>query len=262
MADRAALLEAVVDCVPEGVAVFGEDYQVAIWNQGAQAITGYAPEELLGRAIPEGLKPLLAGHEVPQGLEAWDGAETGRGALVHARHKLGHELDAMARVLTLRDALGRRIGAAILFHPTESLDALPHGITGDTGMMWSRVRPTYRTGWNRCSTTSARGLRRSACFGSRWIRQANCAGRMVQGLAKPCSARLRKRLTQGLRPAEHLGRWGEDEFLVISHERTPDDAGGTRAGAGRVGADGRLPLVGRPHFADSEHWRGAGASCR
>jgi diguanylate cyclase (GGDEF)-like protein len=29
-------------------------------------------------------------------------------------------------------------------------------------------------------------------------------------------------LAQGLRPAEELGRWGDDEFLVISHERTPE----------------------------------------
>jgi len=39
MADRAELLEATVDCVPEGVAVFGEDCQLTIWNQAAQAIT-------------------------------------------------------------------------------------------------------------------------------------------------------------------------------------------------------------------------------
>jgi len=31
---------------------------------------------------------------------------------------------------------------------------------------------------------------------------------------------VERALSQGLRPAEYLGRWGEDEFLVISHERT------------------------------------------
>jgi diguanylate cyclase (GGDEF)-like protein len=33
--------------------------------------------------------------------------------------------------------------------------------------------------------------------------------------------RVERALSQGLRPSEHLGRWGDDEFLVISHERTP-----------------------------------------
>jgi GGDEF domain-containing protein len=27
-------------------------------------------------------------------------------------------------------------------------------------------------------------------------------------------------LAHGLRPAEHLGRWGEEEILVVSHERS------------------------------------------
>jgi diguanylate cyclase (GGDEF)-like protein len=34
-------------------------------------------------------------------------------------------------------------------------------------------------------------------------------------------AKVERVLVQGLRPSEHLGRWGDDEFLVISHERTP-----------------------------------------
>jgi diguanylate cyclase (GGDEF)-like protein len=40
-----------------------------------------------------------------------------------------------------------------------------------------------------------------------------------------CAAMLEKvehALSSGLRPSEQLGRWGEDEFLVLSHERTPE----------------------------------------
>ena len=43
--------------------------------------------------------------------------------------------------------------------------------------------------------------------------------------AGACEAMLEKierALANGLRPAEELGRWGEDEFLVISHERTAE----------------------------------------
>jgi GGDEF domain-containing protein len=29
-------------------------------------------------------------------------------------------------------------------------------------------------------------------------------------------------LGNGLRPAEQMGRWGDDEYLVLSHERTPE----------------------------------------
>ena len=50
---------------------------------------------------------------------------------MRARHKLGHELQVMTRALALRDGLGERIGTAAVFHPAESLDALPHGETGE-----------------------------------------------------------------------------------------------------------------------------------
>jgi GGDEF domain-containing protein len=30
--------------------------------------------------------------------------------------------------------------------------------------------------------------------------------------------RVERTLTNGLRPAEELGRWGDDEFMVLSHE--------------------------------------------
>jgi PleD family two-component response regulator len=29
-------------------------------------------------------------------------------------------------------------------------------------------------------------------------------------------------MASGLRPAEEMGRWGDDEFLILSHERTPE----------------------------------------
>jgi diguanylate cyclase (GGDEF)-like protein len=32
--------------------------------------------------------------------------------------------------------------------------------------------------------------------------------------------KVEQALKQGLRPAEELGRWGSEEFLVIAHERT------------------------------------------
>jgi diguanylate cyclase (GGDEF)-like protein len=52
----------------------------------------------------------------------------------------------------------------------------------------------------------------------------------AQGLRKThgssaCEAMLGKvqhALAQGLRPAEEAGRWGDDEFLIISHERTAE----------------------------------------
>jgi GGDEF domain-containing protein len=34
--------------------------------------------------------------------------------------------------------------------------------------------------------------------------------------------KIKQTLANGLRPAEEMGRWGDDEFLILSHERTPE----------------------------------------
>ena len=88
---------------------------MVFWNQAAAAITGFAGLDVVGRPAPEALETLM-----PAGAGRGDqvqGAElqTGHGALVRARHKLGHELQVMTRALALRDGLGERIGMAAVF---------------------------------------------------------------------------------------------------------------------------------------------------
>ena len=59
---------------------------------------------------------------------------------------------------------------------------------------------------------------------------------------------MERTLTNGLHPAEEIGRWGDDEFLVLSHE--PSGAAcGACTSAGRAGEDCGVPLVGRPTVA-------------
>lgn len=219
MTDRSELLEAAVDCVPEGVAILGDDDQVVCWNQAAQAITGYAPEELIGRPIPEGLKRLLDGRELIPGAVRWGSPEARHGTLIHAGHKLGLQIAAMARCLTLRDGLGRRIGAAVLFHPTECLDALPRGISGDS----EEVEASQVELQDRLESLFDDFGRGGAAFGILWVAVDQASDLRKTHGAGACEAMLKKvekALVQGLRPAEQLGRWGEAEFLVISHERT------------------------------------------
>ena len=117
MTDRMELIESALDGLAEGVAILGLEDELVFWNRAAAGITGYTGVELLMRAIPRGLGSLLE-----EGSQAGSGE---RGGLVHMRHKLGHEVQAMRRFLVLRDGLGERIGSAVVFHPAEKLDALP-----------------------------------------------------------------------------------------------------------------------------------------
>jgi diguanylate cyclase (GGDEF)-like protein/PAS domain S-box-containing protein len=215
MTERAELLEATLESLPEGVALLGANGQIAFWNEAAHAITGFAAIDMIGRMTPEALQGLL---EVGSSLEK-TGQEALRGFPVHARHKLGRDVCAMARHLVLRDGLGVRIGTAVLFHPGEGTDALPQGISGEG----EDVHASQEDLKDRLEAQFAGLAHGEPAFGVLWITVDQAHGLRQTHGAGACAAMLEKverALAHGLRPAEHLGRWGEDEFLIISHEQS------------------------------------------
>jgi diguanylate cyclase (GGDEF)-like protein/PAS domain S-box-containing protein len=218
MTDRTELLESALDSLPDGIALFGVEGEVVFWNQAAEAITGYAGAEVLARPIAESLEPLLDGSRPG---EPGSGMRAGCGALVHARHKLGHELQAITRTLVLRDGLGGRIGSAAVFHPVESLDALPHGQTDED----EAVETSQADLEDRLRIEFDDFEHGGPPFGVLWINVDQAHELRKTHGAGACEAMLEKvhrALAQGLRPGEEIGRWGDDEFLIMAHERTPE----------------------------------------
>ncbi len=218
MIDRTELLEAALDSLPEGIAVFGAEGNVIFWNQAAQGITGYTAIDLLTRPLPQALESLLFDTNHNQRLQSDVAPQDVRRALVRVHHKLGQGIPVITRVLVLRDTFGIHIGAATLFHPAESLDALPHGDSGedkDTEESRAEFEERLQTEFD----DFARG---GAPFGVLWIGVDQAPElRGTHGVAA-CRAMLdkvRHTLAQGLRPAEEIGIWGDAEFLIITHER-------------------------------------------
>ena len=221
MTDRTEFLEAAFDSLPEGMGLFGGEDEVMFWNQAAQGITGYPAVELLGRQLPECLEPLLvagSGQGEPHSPAA--GAE-GRRSLAQTRHKLGHAVPVIVRVLALCNGLGEHIGTALLFHPAESLDALPHGgASADQGVAESRAELEERL-----QTEFDDFTRGGTPLGVLWISVDQAEALHKTHGAPACNAMLEKvghAMAQGLRPAEEMGRWGDDDFLVVAHERSAE----------------------------------------
>jgi diguanylate cyclase (GGDEF)-like protein/PAS domain S-box-containing protein len=213
------LLESALDSLPEGIALLTDDGAIVFWNRAAQSITGYNGVDLLARPVPEALEPLLggAGNGYPDSGETPDSSH---GALVAIEHKQGHPVQAMARVVVLRDGLGSRLGTAAIFHPAESIDALPHGECGER----SEIGDSLIDLEDRLATVHEDFAHGGMPFGVLWISVDQARGlRQTHGVMA-CEAMLEKverAIANGLRPAEALGRWGEYELLAISHERTP-----------------------------------------
>jgi diguanylate cyclase (GGDEF)-like protein/PAS domain S-box-containing protein len=216
MADRTELLESALDSMQDGIALFAMGEEIAFWNQAAEASTGYAAVEVMGRTLPDGLESLA-----PECARQNTQMEPRCGILVKARHKLGHEMQMIARVVLLRDELGERIGTAVAFHPAESLDALPHGARGESTAV-SASQTEFEEHLRSEFEDWADG---GVPFGLLWIKVDQAEAMQKTHGNGACQAMLEKlehAVASGLKTAEVLGRWGDDEFLVISHERTPE----------------------------------------
>jgi PAS domain S-box-containing protein/diguanylate cyclase (GGDEF)-like protein len=220
MADRTELLEAALDSFPEGLALLDMEGQLIVWNRAAEAITGYTSLDLVGRSTPAELKTLLGEECLGEKQELCVETRTKYGRLIRLTHKLGHQIPVMMRTMLLRDGLGERIGLEIAFHPSGRLDALPHGdcseevdVETDRAEFEDRLTELFEDFQQGGET-----------FGVLWIAVDQAPGLRKTHGSGACELMLGKverTLAHGLRPAEEMARWGDDEFLVLSHERTP-----------------------------------------
>ena len=218
MTDEAELFQAALDSLTDGVAIFGGNGEVLFWNQAAQGITGFTSIELLAHTLVDSLDPLWPATAPDHEPNSESANPDGHRAFLHLRHKRGHPLNVVARVSILRDPTGHRIGASTLFHPAESLDALPHIESGEIALEQSRADLEERL--QAAFDDYARG---GPPFAVIWINVDQAADLRKSHGVGACNSmieKVRHALAQGLRPSEELGRWDEDEFLIVSQERT------------------------------------------
>jgi diguanylate cyclase (GGDEF)-like protein/PAS domain S-box-containing protein len=221
MADRSELVEAALDVYPEGLALLDVDERVVFWNHAAELMTGYSGADVVGRRVPDGLEPLANGRDCEMHPEPRNGQAPGRDSLVHAQHKQGHDVPAMARRVILRDGLGGRIGTAAVFHPGGELTALPHGETSEV----DEVRRSQAEMGDRLTNEFELFEHDGVPLGVLWIAVDQSAELKKTHGAGACETMLEaveRTLANGLKPGEEVGRWGDDEFLVLSHEASGD----------------------------------------
>jgi PAS domain S-box-containing protein len=214
------IFEAAFDSLPEGVGLISEDRKALFWNRAAEAVTGFPAMELIGRELPEPLA-LLFGEEVPVESFSSEGLSSVRGAMVKTHHKQGHTLQLMARLFVLRDPMGARIGWAAVFHAEELLGALPHGEYEDD-LEGEMQQADFE---DRLATVYEDFLGGGKSFGLLWIMIDQAAELRRTHGANACRGMIEKvehALSLGLRAREQMARWGDDEFLVLSHERSAE----------------------------------------
>jgi diguanylate cyclase (GGDEF)-like protein/PAS domain S-box-containing protein len=229
---QAEILEAALGAVEEGIAVLDCESRVLLWNPAAAAISGYRGSELLSRGLPGNFYEIDVHPARPgQAFETLDSVEpfepaarvADRAIAVHLRHALGHVLPAMLRHTPLRDAVGKRFGTLLRFHPVEEVDTLPHGEMNEDGSLQKHVESSQADMEDRLDEAWQEWTCNGVPFGLLWITVDQSATlRRTHGHdgSEAMLAIVERTLLHALRPTEILGRWGTHEFLVLCHERT------------------------------------------
>jgi diguanylate cyclase (GGDEF)-like protein/PAS domain S-box-containing protein len=112
----------LLDEISDGVYFVGGDRRITYWNRGAERITGYGADEVLGHSCAEGILRhvddkgrQLCLHGCPLAAVMKDGEP--REAPVFLHHKDGHRLPVTVRGQALRDPDGEIVGSVEVFSP-------------------------------------------------------------------------------------------------------------------------------------------------
>lgn len=214
--DRAEIIESALDSLPLPVLVLNRQERPVFWNRSAEALTGYPSSDIIGRPLPPGLS-ILTQDPCP---ESTPPDHRLGAAPVLAQHKNGSDVPVTARILMLRDGLGRRIGKATLFPAGDHGNALPHGNCRDN----DASPEEFANLEERLEFAFTEFEKEAAPCSILWISVDQAQELRTTHGARACETMLssiERTLANGLKPGEEIGRWGDGEFLVLAHEADP-----------------------------------------
>jgi len=210
----------------DGVYFVDPERKITYWNRGAERISGYAAEEVVGsHCFAEILMHVddagtrLCQHGCPVSFTLADG-ET-READVYLHHKEGHRVPVRVRVTPIRDQAGRVTGAVEVFSENSAkvaalqrirdLQAMAYvdPLTGLANRVFTeitlraRLKEKERYGW-------PFGVLFADIDGFKAINDRH--GHPVGDRVLAAAGRT---LAGCIRSFDVVGRWGGDEFLVL-----------------------------------------------
>jgi diguanylate cyclase (GGDEF)-like protein/PAS domain S-box-containing protein len=220
------IFRTILDDLLTGIYLVDRDRKILFWNRGAERITGYLRQEVVGRCCHDNIlahcdvegSPLCV-TDCPLVYTMRDGRP--RAARVYLLHRLGHRLPVQVRTVAIHDSRGVIIGAA------ESFDERAHlsERVRDREILARHACLDALTGvGNRMLTESRLGeqlalfLEHQLPFGVLRVRiEQPDHFRAVYG-HEALDTLLRavaRTLKNMLRSTDIVGRWAAQEFLVV-----------------------------------------------
>lgn len=219
--------EALLAAMTEAVYVVDRDRTITYWNHAAEALTGHAQDEVLGRRCRDGILnhvddcgKKLCGHACPL-LQTMRDGSTSR-AKVWMLHRDGHRVPVEVSAAPLRDDGGRIVGAVEVFHRDDQYRT----VAAELDLAQSAALTDPLTGLGNRRMFSAE-LRR------RWSDLSRSGGNFavlfadidhfkvvndVHGhdVGDETLRFVARTITACVRPSDVVARWGGEEFVIAA----------------------------------------------
>jgi PAS domain S-box-containing protein/diguanylate cyclase (GGDEF)-like protein len=227
MLDETQVLRSALETVPVGLYVVDRERKIVLWSDGAEHITGYLRQEVIGHFCREN----ILDHCDSTGVRVCETAcpltcaiQNGRAIdrVLYLKHKQGHRVPVRVFATGVRNAHGHVIGAMEVFHEQATLTK-PIAAPGATSDAQAVARPVAVIP-NRPLTLAS--LREA--IGAAKAQMIGCGVVCIQvahffdfktahtlGAGNQMMDAVSGSVRQMLRQSDQVGRWSEDQLLVI-----------------------------------------------
>jgi len=219
------IFRSVLESLPIGVYLVDRNRQIVFWNSGAESITGYLGQEVIGHYCHDNLlmhcdqkQEILCGDACPLMQTMLDGKL--RDCDVFLRHKDGQRVPVRVRAMPVRDEWGTIIGSAEFFEERSCRASETRPCRARMGTTLDELTdlPDYQ------SVLAGFGLALERFEASKVPFGIVCVGidnidhlRHFEGLQglKAVLYATGQTLAQSTRPSDMVGRWHTERFAAM-----------------------------------------------
>jgi diguanylate cyclase (GGDEF)-like protein/PAS domain S-box-containing protein len=230
--DESDLYRDIMESLPTGLCVVDQNKKIVLWSDGAERITGHLRHEVIGRSCVS--EPLLhcdqpgcefCNEECPLARAMKTAQPTEATGLV--QHKSGHEIPLRMQAVPIHNRRGSVVGAVEVFeelqpatgHKDADGRSLPICVDAVTdvatrAMMHSHLRESFATFLEDQIPFVILLFRLEGLDHFRAALGTEAASSLLRVVARTLESVLWK--------TDYVGRWAEDEFLVILNGRSDE----------------------------------------
>lgn len=213
----------LLDRISDGVYFVDRDRRITFWNRGAEAISGYSAEEVLGRRCAEGVlrhispagRPLCE-RGCPLAAVMRDGRPRDSDVFLH--HKAGHRVPVTVSADAITGPGGTIVGSVEVFSPRVTAGSAMGARSADDTLDPVSGLPPRRCGERQLASLSAAVREGEGTLGVMFIDADHFKGindAHGHGTGDQVLRMLGQSLAHGLRRDDLPIRWGGEEFLAL-----------------------------------------------